>query len=165
MEKGNTKLLRAFLEHRANPNKDFRRLGTLLLYALDHGRCDHALLLLKHGADPNKADSKGRTPLLEALQMEAMPVVKELLGVGADVNLGGTVKPLLFAKALGNQELVRLFLAGGAQNPTRPAASTTTSGSGIEGASAVFPPEPPGAGQSLQVEEELPPAYSEIHSS
>jgi ankyrin repeat protein len=164
MEKGNTKLLRAFLEHRANPNKDFRRLGTLLLYALDHGRYDHALLLLKHGADPNKADGKGRTPLLEALQMEAIPVVKELLAVGADVNLGGTVKPLQFARALGNQELVQLFLAGGAENPTRPAASISCSG--IGGVRAVhFPLEPPGAGQSSQVEEEVPPAYSETHSS
>ncbi|KAM0321342.1 hypothetical protein ACHAQA_010171 [Verticillium albo-atrum] len=66
VEKGNTALLRGFLDFLADPNLMFRREETLILCTITNGRFDHARLLLKAGADPNKPNVDGRTPLVEA---------------------------------------------------------------------------------------------------
>lgn len=61
--KGSNDLLRALLEHGADPNA--RQSGglTALHTAADRGAIDMARLLLEHGADSNIADDEGRTPL------------------------------------------------------------------------------------------------------
>lgn len=67
-------------------------------------------------AEVNQADAAGFTPLMHALMAQDTARVKELIGLGADVNIKvpavGT--PLLFAVSSGNEETLQALISAGA---------------------------------------------------
>lgn len=71
---------------------------------------------LPNPAEVNQADAAGFTPLMHALMAQDTARVKELIGLGADVNVKvpavGT--PLLFAISSGNEEAVQALVSAGA---------------------------------------------------
>jgi ankyrin repeat protein len=93
---------------------------TPLIEAALSGNADIVRLFLDLGADPNaRAELKDTflTPLLAAVLREQADCVKPLLDRGADANIqGGPYQrsALLCAATTGNEEIVRLLLAKGA---------------------------------------------------
>ncbi|KAH6672770.1 ankyrin repeat and SAM domain-containing protein [Plectosphaerella plurivora] len=119
VDKGETPLLAAFLDRRADANLPFRHGDTLLLRSLARGRVDHARLLLRAGADPNRSNPEKRTPLVEALALDSPGLVHDLLERGADINLAGAVTPAALARLLRNKEVVEMLVAKGAEGPAQ----------------------------------------------
>ncbi len=122
----------AFLLISAGVNPDAAPHGSsALVRAIEHGRNDVALALIKAGADLNL---KAKTaPLLAAVQKDSFAVVSALLEAGADINLTDTVvigttrkglsakmeiaeasTVLIVAVRLKKQHLVELLLKHGA---------------------------------------------------
>ena len=108
-------LVRALLDHGADPN-DRDNLGySALSLALIYHREDIARLLLERGANVNSASSNGDTPLMLDFGDPEMP--QFLLQRRADpnaVNSDGKT-PLIFACEQGDIEKARLLLQHGAQ--------------------------------------------------
>ena len=57
-----------------------------LLLAAREGRVNAVRYLLDHGADANAHDRSGNTALAEATYYSQIPVIKELIARGANVN-------------------------------------------------------------------------------
>ncbi len=87
------------------------------------GDMESARALLKAGADVNPAPPAA-PPLLYA---DSMGVVAQLVGAGADVNMGSAagVTPLMRAAARGNVALMELYLGLGADVHAKDAAGNT----------------------------------------
>jgi ankyrin repeat protein len=107
--------------------------------------------LLKHGADVNAADSFGETALMKAskgLIHQQEKIVQELLAHGADVNArkksGDTA--LTLAQWSGNDNIVKLLIAKGAQDQT--AAVKIGSVELLRTAVVEVPPGPFGGGRA-----------------
>lgn len=114
LDKKMNEFIPLFLQRGVDPNRKVPATGlTLLMHAIDNSNWDLAKQLLKHGANPNIADSKGRTPLLETMRRRESAVVKLLVDHGADFNKEGSVTPLAFARASGQEDAVRLFTERG----------------------------------------------------
>ena len=90
---------------------------TALMLASFNGHADVVALLLDSGADVRLRDAAGRTALMFASTGPSVSTVKLLLekksGVN-DVDSGEHWTPLMFAAAEGHTEVVKVFLAAGA---------------------------------------------------
>ncbi|KAN0068732.1 hypothetical protein V8E54_012901 [Elaphomyces granulatus] len=97
---------------------DFRYKATPLSRAVEKGDKAVVELLLKNGAQPDFEDEKGWTPLsrvIEGDKGEHAVVVQLLLAEGVKVNYRYELTPLSRAVEKGNEALVQLLLAHGAQ--------------------------------------------------
>jgi cytohesin len=90
-----------------------------LHYAAGHGHVKAVRVLLGAGVDPDARDSEGGTALARAANANQLAAVEILLRAGAAVDAGFLlegrwVRPLHFAAAKGNAEVVRILLRAGA---------------------------------------------------
>ncbi|MBR4424107.1 MAG: ankyrin repeat domain-containing protein [Mailhella sp.] len=113
-----TAFLQAMLKAGANPNIADGTGQPALLFALECGAWEHAMLLLDAGSDPNTANEKGETALFYAVKDDApAELIKAMLAHKADpnqVNKKGC--PLLgFAIQKDRTDIVRLLLQNGAR--------------------------------------------------
>jgi ankyrin repeat protein len=65
--------------------------NTLLLYAIEQGKVDTVLPLIKAGANVNKADDRGFTPLMKAITSnltlnQLALIIDEIIHAGANIN-------------------------------------------------------------------------------
>jgi len=141
LEKDDVPILRALLDHGANPDTKLHEEHADLLtnqapplvYGALLGRLEELRLLLDHGADPNGTDARGGSAILCAgksgaslngvysLQPNRFAIISLLLNHGADVNLknkNGTT-PLMQAAGYGDAPLVHYLLSHGADISAR----------------------------------------------
>jgi len=94
-----------------NMTETSRAAMTPLQQAAFHARADVIEVLLDHGANVNAKGGNGRTPLADAMWGGGdKQVVELLISRGADINAG----VLYYAAFIGLDELVKLFIAEGA---------------------------------------------------
>lgn len=154
----NIPLFKSLLARGADPNQ-FVHADTLLVNAIDKRRWEQVKLLVDHAADPNKADKVGRTPLIVALQKGEVDMVKLLVERGANVNQTGCVSPMMFARASGNDGLVRLLRDYGAAGTETPGVSRAGSRSDATG-TLVGTGVVSGGGVTVPRRESPPPGYA-----
>jgi len=101
--------------------KDIKHGGSALVNAVECADKEMAKLLIAHGADVNTGGDHGQSPLYYAASYNK-DVIELLLARGANTNAG----PILHnAVARGDREIVRLFLAHGADTSVRDADGKT----------------------------------------
>jgi len=94
-------------------------LDNSLVYYITVGKAEDIVFLLKEGANPNAQDKMKWSALAlasERTDMDTMPIVKVLVGAGANVNYddGKGNTPLIIAIKGDNSELVRYLISKGA---------------------------------------------------
>lgn len=114
---GDVPLLTRLLALGADPNRHNDANATALMWAARD--LAKTRLLVTHGADVNARSDERRTPLMIAARRPgAAPIVKFLLDHGADPNPnarpGGESSPLMEALTGGDEEIVELLIARGA---------------------------------------------------
>lgn len=98
---------------------------TPLNVAIKYDRWEMAECLINAGADVNLKDSYNDAPihnLLKSLgvpQQKKIALVQRLISAGADVNARGYkgLTPVALAKKQGNEDIVQMLYAAGAQRP------------------------------------------------
>ena len=112
---GSIPLVKAMLEHGANPNFQSSQKGVPLELCVGIQRNDLIPLLIAHGADPNRPDKTGTSPLLYAAEFNKPISFHAMLAHGGNIRWktadGSTI--LMGACAGGNRELVQLALRSG----------------------------------------------------
>ena len=83
---GNTDILKAVVDHRADVNAGNEYVGTPLRLAVCRGYLEAVRILLNHHADASCADYHGKSVLMEAAERRYVQIVQELLDRKADVN-------------------------------------------------------------------------------
>lgn len=114
---GNVETVSLLIRHNANVNALARNGWTALMIASVKGHVDIARMLLHHGAEPNQADVYSWTPLMRSVYENRTGIARLLLESGLiDVNQPGEngVTALHLAVLKGNEDIVNLLLAGGA---------------------------------------------------
>jgi ankyrin repeat protein len=115
---GDAEAVRWVLDAGADPNARTEAGATALMWAVDDP--EKTRLLLRRGADPNVKSDDGRTALLAATAGHpSAAVVRLLLDAGANPSVTaptyrGPVSPLRLAAEAGDEAVVRLLLARGA---------------------------------------------------
>lgn len=113
-EKGEIEILRALLRAKPKLNAKFNG-STPLLIAIERGKADCALELIRAGADISQADSFGYNALMRAGMLGRNKVVSALLKAGADPNAkdktGKTA--LMLANEKEQNEVVELLRVSG----------------------------------------------------
>jgi ankyrin repeat protein len=115
---GDVDSVRQLLKLGSDPNVQNEAGATALMWATDN--LEIVTELVAHGADVNAKSSDSRTPLLIACgRYGAAPVVKLLLDHGANPSahspgLGGDMTPLAEAAYVGDESVLRMLLARGA---------------------------------------------------
>ena len=115
---GDEQAVRVLLDNGADPNVTNDVGATALMWAADSG--EKARLLLAHHADANAKSADGRTPLMIAAgRPGSLGIVEALLDHGAALSaqapsLFGVTSPLVEAAAAGDEAVIRLLLARGA---------------------------------------------------
>jgi ankyrin repeat protein len=115
---GDADSVRQLLKLGADPNIQNDAGATALMWATDN--LEIVTELVEHGADVNAKSSDSRTPLLiGAGRYGAAPVVKYLLDHGANPSahspaLAGEMTPLAEAAYVGDETILRMLLARGA---------------------------------------------------
>ncbi|HEY4839735.1 MAG TPA: ankyrin repeat domain-containing protein [Candidatus Acidoferrales bacterium] len=110
--------VRQLLKMGADPNLQNEAGATALMWATDN--LEIVTELVEHGADVNAKSGDSRTPLLIAAgRYGAAPVVKSLLDHGANPSahspgLGGDMTPLAEAAYVGDETVLRMLVARGA---------------------------------------------------
>jgi ankyrin repeat protein len=126
--KGHEKLARAMIAAGANVNQPDNKGYTPLHEAAEAGNLAMVKALIQSGADVAKSQaSHHTTPLILAIrnaangQKDSAEIIHLLLEHNADINTADKdgVTPLMAAAARGDNELVGLFLAGGADAAVR----------------------------------------------
>lgn len=119
---GRLEILELTLAHGADLRSTNRYGGTALIPACERGHVEVVKRLLAAGVDPDHINNLGWTGLLEAILLSDggprhQAIVKLLIEGGADVNLADRdgVSPLQHARERGQQAIVALLLAAGAQ--------------------------------------------------
>lgn len=119
---GRLEILELTLAHGADLRSTNRYGGTALIPACERGHVEVVKRLLAAGVDPDHINNLGWTGLLEAILLSDggprhQAIVKLLIDGGADVNLADRdgVSPLQHARERGQQAIVALLLAAGAQ--------------------------------------------------
>lgn len=112
----NVSILRALLEHGANPDMLYWLEQTPLHYAARWGYVRSVRLLLKYGADVRATDCFGQTPLSLAAEEDNTKIARLLLDAGADPNTedGWGRTPLSMAIVRRNTLLIHLLREHGA---------------------------------------------------
>lgn len=88
LQRGNTELIRYFLEHAAPSQQPDHHGRTLLYYAVESRRTEAIDILLERGyADVHAMDFKGRTVLHHAAAKKNFAAVKKLVDAGASLEL------------------------------------------------------------------------------
>jgi ankyrin repeat protein len=126
-EGGDTNALAQYLARGSNVNDAVIcyvygvRTAPLLHIAASSGQSNAVRLLLKKEANPNLQDFSGDTALLAVIgrgeNEAAVQVLRMLLKAGADPNLKSSSRfwtPLILSSDLGEAQIVRALLAGGA---------------------------------------------------
>jgi len=111
--RGNKEFVELMLKARTDPNAKREPDGATALHAAcGNNKIDIVNLLIDSNADINESDNSGTTPLILAVELENVYMTDTLLRRGVDAtrknNLGITAYEL--AKALGNDEIMRLFI-------------------------------------------------------
>jgi len=115
---GEVDSVRQLLKAGADPNLQNEAGATALMWATDN--LEIVTELVEHGAELNAKSSDSRTPLLVASgRFGAAPVVKFLLDHGANPSahspaLGGVMTPLAEAAYVGDETVLRMLAARGA---------------------------------------------------
>lgn len=110
-------ILQQFIDRGWDINATDDQGETALHLACLEGHGTIVEMLLAAGAKLDRLSASGDSPLLQALRQSDLGVVAQLLGQGADPNLGeGDERPLLAACRCGDAELVDRLLQAGA-NP------------------------------------------------
>lgn len=115
---GDVDSVRQLLKLGAGPNLQNEAGATALMWATDN--LEIVTELVEHGADVNAKSGDSRTPLMVACgRYGAAPVVKYLLDHGANPSahspgLGGDMTPLAEAAYVGDETVLRMLLARGA---------------------------------------------------
>ncbi len=125
---GNFDTLKLLIEKGADVNAHNDFDATALLWAARDP--EKARLLVERGADVNARSKQGRTPLmLASLLQGGAPTVAMLLAKGAAVNVqdGRGDTALGLAATIGEVEIMRLLLAGGADPSVRNSRGETQS--------------------------------------
>ncbi|NDE15763.1 hypothetical protein EBZ80_12620 [bacterium] len=106
--------IRLLLERGANPDARSDTGRTPLHEAVIHSKPDNIRLLLERGADPDAQDDTGRTPLHEATTSpDPEESIRLLLESGADPYLRDQDGHTAFRKAIGKNNIQRIFLEHG----------------------------------------------------
>ncbi len=119
---GDLDAVRQLLNKGANPNIANEAGATALMWATDN--LDISTELVTHGADVNAKSSDSRTPLMIAAgRYGSAPVVKLLLDHGANAaahspGLFGEMNPLAEAAYAGDEDVIKMLLARGADAKT-----------------------------------------------
>ena len=85
---GDTKRLRAYVEHGVPVNLTDATGNTLLMLAAYHGHAKTVCELVALGADPDRTNDRGQSPLAGAIFKGEDDVVAALLAAEADVDVG-----------------------------------------------------------------------------
>jgi ankyrin repeat protein len=120
----NVEIVRALLEHHADPNIRGDYETTPLMIAVQQEKDSTLQLLLKHGARVDLKDSQGFSALQLAVEMGSVERVQRLLDAGADVNSRDSVQntPLMNAVTQKDIAIVKLLIARGADVNARDSA-------------------------------------------
>jgi ankyrin repeat protein len=86
--KGDTELLRSYLNAGAPATLTNAAGDSLLMLAAYHGHAETVQLILHHGGDANTANDRGQTPLAGAVFKGYSDVARVLLDAGADPDAG-----------------------------------------------------------------------------
>ncbi|WP_314191573.1 ankyrin repeat domain-containing protein [uncultured Arthrobacter sp.] len=86
--KGDTELLRSYLNAGAPATLTNHAGDSLVMLAAYHGHAETVQLILHHGADANAANDRGQTPLAGAVFKGYPDVVRALVDAGADPDAG-----------------------------------------------------------------------------
>ena len=85
---GDTKRLRAYVEHGVPVNLTDATGNTLLMLAAYHGQAKTVRELVALGADPDRTNDRGQSPLAGAIFKGEDEVVAALLAAEADLDVG-----------------------------------------------------------------------------
>ena len=116
---GHLDIVKYLLQQRARvdlPENDFP-----LHLACGNGEVEIVRELLRFGADAQAFDSRFMTPLAVAISRQKILVVKELLSLGANIEIGtynDSISPLCLSALIGNKEIALLLLNKGAKIST-----------------------------------------------
>ncbi|KAL5711323.1 hypothetical protein ACHQM5_021792 [Ranunculus cassubicifolius] len=107
---GNLEVVKALLQHHANPNVCFPHVFSPLLASINVESLQCVKVLLEAGADPN-AESIGLTPLTMAASQQDTEIIKCLLEAGADPNVTNLegMSPLEIAAFHGDRQVFQLL--------------------------------------------------------
>ena len=86
IKNGYTKMVKSFINHRANINKRIDECGTLLNYAVSLDNIEIAELLLIYGVDVNEQFGYSSTVLFTAVEQNNIEMVKMLFKYGVNLN-------------------------------------------------------------------------------
>ncbi|MCD6501102.1 ankyrin repeat domain-containing protein [bacterium] len=124
---GNGRIIEILLSYNAKINAKSDGGHTALTAAASQGNFDAVEILLKKGAEVNAKRDDGRTALIEATMCGGQDLKLKIMGLllrhGADVNSrgngwnvggGDSVTALMFASYFGDEKVVKLLLANGA---------------------------------------------------
>ncbi|MEI5990941.1 hypothetical protein A5881_002446 [Enterococcus termitis] len=94
---------------------DTAKVDQRLFQAIKSGQVEQVQQLLNEGYTVSTTDELGRSPLMLAVQCNSLPLVKELLAFGADVNQRDNTQltPFICAAANGFDEIVSEILQSG----------------------------------------------------
>jgi len=104
--------LSAWGQNATNPS-----VNAQLLVAARESNLEGVIQSLERGAAPNSRNRLGKTSLYIAIEKNNLPIFKQMLAVGADVNLPSLEKvtPLIAAAYAGNPTIVALLIEKGAK--------------------------------------------------
>jgi ankyrin repeat protein len=90
---GHTQAVQRLVEHKADLEIQSTQHWTALMYAAREGHTEtvQALLIAKADPDVHEEDATFDTPLTIAARYGFLPIVRALVGAGADVSLRGSV--------------------------------------------------------------------------
>jgi hypothetical protein len=111
----NLELVRALLDHGADPNAADPKGFTSLLYAIRWQERVTAGILLAHGADPDRGDRNRVTPLMVAVYLSDTPAIRMLLDRGAHVDRQDDISgqtALMLAAILKRPSCIAALMAG-----------------------------------------------------
>jgi ankyrin repeat protein len=86
--KGDTEMLRSYLNAGAPATLTNHAGDSLVMLAAYHGHADTVQLILHHGGDANAANARGQTPLAGAVFKGYHDVARVLIDAGADPDAG-----------------------------------------------------------------------------
>ena len=120
----NVAMVRALLDHHADPNVRVDYDSTPLMMAVKQEKDSTLQLLLARGGKVNLKDSQGNDALHDAVELGSPERVRLLLDAGAEVNSRDNVQntPLMNAVTQKDEEIVKLLIARGADVNARDSA-------------------------------------------
>jgi ankyrin repeat protein len=114
--KGNTAMINALVEAKADINGEDNKGNTALIWAADKGQADAVKVLIKSGARVNAINNNGETVLMCAVYGKNINVINALIEAGADVNAGEGSKhgtTLIYAASYGRLDAVKVLIKAG----------------------------------------------------